>query len=166
VFVVRVLSRGGSAAVTLNWILVILIAPYVGLLLYYLFPRKLQLHRLKKRSQRLSAIETPGRRSKAERWLDPVNRLVEGLDPDSVHDGNRVTLLETGQQFVEQVREAVAEARSFIHLQSFIFRPDQTGTRVLAMLADAARTANLPDLVVMALIIGWGIRAARGRRST
>ena len=39
VFVYRVLTRGGSAASTLLWMVVILAAPWLGLLAYYLLPR-------------------------------------------------------------------------------------------------------------------------------
>ena len=52
VFVYRVLTRGGSPASTLLWMAVILLTPWLGLIAYYLLPRRLQLRRLKRVRQR------------------------------------------------------------------------------------------------------------------
>jgi hypothetical protein len=64
-FVYRVLVRGGSPASTLLWIAVILAAPWLGLLLYYLFPRRLQLRRL--RRVRVRRAKLRGARSRSGR---------------------------------------------------------------------------------------------------
>ena len=58
VFVYRVLTRGGSAASTLLWMVVILAAPWLGLLAYYLLPRRLQLRRLRRLQERADRIGT------------------------------------------------------------------------------------------------------------
>ncbi|MGB3965381.1 MAG: PLDc N-terminal domain-containing protein, partial [Planctomycetota bacterium] len=47
-FVYRVLVRGGSPASTLLWVVVILAAPWLGLCLYFLFPARLHLRRLRR----------------------------------------------------------------------------------------------------------------------
>ncbi len=143
VFVVRVLTRGGSAAATLNWVLIILITPYAGLLLYYLLPRRIQLKRLKRRANKMSWISSqlaevvPASASTVNH--DGLTRLLCRLDPDAVHDGNRLTLLETGADFVADSVEWIERAEDFVHLETYIFRPDRTGLRLLELLTRAAR---------------------------
>lgn len=140
VFVVRVLSRGGSASVTLAWVLIILAAPYVGLVLYYLLPRRIHMRRLKHRVHR-RAFDSGSPRAIASTESepdDPVLRLLERLAPDSVTRHNRVELLASGARFAEQACAAIDAATEFVHVQTFILRPDDTGLRFLERLRDAA----------------------------
>lgn len=142
VYVAQILRAGGRPAATLNWILVIILAPVLGLLLYYLLPRRLQRRHLQRRAQRLAWIDTnldelrlPSQTPVA---AEPLTQLMQRLDPDSVQRGNRLTLLPTGQEALDAGREAIAGARRFVHLQTYIFRPDATGLLVLQWLTEAA----------------------------
>ena len=142
-FVARVSTRRASPAATLTWIVVILAAPWLGLLLYYLLPRSLQMRRLRRRKERLAWIEDslaellapPGPDAQ---HLGPLARLIERLDPDSLSAGNRLQLLETGAEFFAQAAEAIAKAQHFVHFEAYIFRPDHTGRMLLRLLTEAA----------------------------
>ena len=142
VFVARVLRRGGNPAVTLNWVLVILAAPYVGMLFYYLLPHRLYRRRLRRRAERVAWIEPslPGAEwpSVGVPTGDELSRLLTRFDPEAVHPGGRLRLLATGEDLLEAARTAIASAKQFVHLQTYIFRPDAAGRRVLEMLAAAA----------------------------
>ncbi len=144
VFVVRVLSQGGSPSTTIAWVLLILSAPYVGLALYYLLPRRLLLRRLAKRADQMAWIEpqlqtvlpsTPPAGPRTE----PLERLLCRLDHDAVVDGNQLELLPTGADFVTRSLAALDQARSFVHLEAYIFRPDGTGTALIERLTEVAR---------------------------
>ena len=57
--VFRILLSGGSPAGTLNWIIIILVAPFLGLVLYYLMPRRMQRRLLRQRTMRRSGTPSP-----------------------------------------------------------------------------------------------------------
>lgn len=141
-FLVRVVRRGGSIAVTLNWTFVILAAPYLGVLLYYLLPRGISRLRLRRRQKRLAWIEPTlsgaAAASEPARSLDPVNRLLRNFDPDAVQRGNALELLDTGPDALAAMRDAIERAEHFVHLQTYIFRPDAGGQEVMELLRRAA----------------------------
>ncbi len=142
VFVTRVLRRGGNPAVTLNWVFIILAAPYVGVVLYYLLPHRLHRRRLRRRVERLAGIEPalPAGATHPEAVpRDDLHRLLGSFDPDAVHHGGHLRLLPSGSDMLEAARTAIAGAERFVHLQTYILRPDEAGRRVLELLAAAAR---------------------------
>jgi len=163
VFLVRVVRRGGSTSVTLNWTFVILAAPYLGMVLYYLLPHGISRRRLRRRQQRLAWIEptlavaVPETTSTLR--LDAVNRLLRNLDPDAVQRGNSLRLLGSGVDAMAGIREVVAAAESFIHLQTYIFRPDAAGLEVL----DLLRAAAGRGVEVRLLYDSFGSWALKGR---
>jgi cardiolipin synthase len=53
--------------------------------------------------------------------------------------GNRVELFREGRSALDAMLAAIAAARHRVHLESYIFRADQTGQRFLAALAERAR---------------------------
>lgn len=68
--------------------------------------------------------------------------------------GNRITLLETGDEYFPALLEALARATREVHLETYIFADDVTGRRVaLALAACAAR-----GVVVRVLVDGFGSR--------
>ncbi|HRH79445.1 MAG TPA: cardiolipin synthase ClsB [Thiobacillaceae bacterium] len=68
--------------------------------------------------------------------------------------GNRLTLLENGASYFPALLEALDGARQEIHLESYIFEPDDTGRAVLDALIRAARR----DVRVHMLLDGFGCR--------
>jgi cardiolipin synthase len=162
VFVTRVLLRGRSPSATLSWIVVILVTPWIGLVLYYLMPRRLQMRRLKRRKRRLAWVEsvvdpllepeTPSLESD-----DPLLRLVHRLDDEALTAGNTVRLLETGTEFFSEAGEAISQAKKHVHFEAYIFRPDSTGQMLLKLLAEAARRGVEVRLLFDALG-SWALR--------
>jgi cardiolipin synthase len=149
VFVLRVLARGGSPATTLLWVAVILAAPWLGMLLYYLFPRRLQLRRLRRLRQKQSrwrgglrgprSVE-PALPDEAElAGESSLRRLLQGMTPDAVSGGNRVHWLPDGREFFGAAASAIGRAQTFVHLEVYIFRADRTGMELLRLLTTAAQ---------------------------
>jgi len=138
VFVYRVLTRGGSTASTLLWMIFILAAPWLGLLAYYLLPRRLQLRRLKrvrKRSERL--LDARGDDGDAE---SPPGDLEHLLDLNGgLSDGNALRWIPSGKEFFELAAEQVRGARHYLHCVVYILRPDETGLAFLKLMTEAAR---------------------------
>jgi cardiolipin synthase len=145
VFVSRILARGGAPASTLLWVFVILAAPWIGMMLYYLFPRRLQRRRLRllRTSQQRWRLSSRGARSATDggevRSPSPFCRLLLGLANDRVSAGNRVSWLPSGADFFNAAALAIEGSTAFVHVAMYIFRPDATGLRLLSLLAGAAK---------------------------
>jgi cardiolipin synthase len=136
VFVYRILVRGGSPASNLLWIAIILSLPWLGLLLYYLLPRSIQLRRLR-RIRRRGARAREGRAAGGGR--DDARGLAALFAADgALCDDNRVEWLAGGEEFFARVEQAIATARRQVHCVVYILRPDATGRRFLDCLTEAA----------------------------
>jgi cardiolipin synthase len=122
---------------------VILAAPWIGLLLYYLMPRRLQLRRLRRlrvRGARLREVRPRARgggEPKAERR--GLAALLAGGDGSGLVPGNAVVWLPSGEDFYARAERAIRGATRHVHCTVYIFRPDRAGLRFLSLLADAAR---------------------------
>ncbi len=68
------------------------------------------------------------------------------------HDGNRITLLQNGQDFFPAICRAIAQAQHSIHLETYIFNLDDSGHSVL----EALREASARGVRVRVVIDGFG----------
>ena len=75
-------------------------------------------------------------------------------------EGNRLTLLDTGPRRLEALLDLIAGAQHSLRLIYYIYADDDTGARVLAALADAARRGVAVTMIVDAL----GSEPAASRR--
>lgn len=66
--------------------------------------------------------------------------------------GNRIALLRTGDEYFPALAAAIDAARAEIHLETYIFADDPTGTRIARALAEAARRG----VAVRVLVDGFG----------
>jgi len=134
-----------SPAATLAWGLVLAFLPIVGLPLYLLLgPRRLARRRLKLAAVRgrMAKVKAAwarahqGDNSPISQLMRTINALPHGLPPEPAR---RVTLLTDGDQTLDAIVAAVDAACHHVHLEYYIFRPDQAGARLRDALARAAR---------------------------
>lgn len=76
--------------------------------------------------------------------------------------GNRLTLLPGGEDFFPALRQAIDAAEHEIHLETYIFAEDETGS----LIAEALRRAASRGVRVRLLIDGFGSRNFAERRLT
>jgi cardiolipin synthase len=73
----------------------------------------------------------------------PADHIFRATDPavrpNRVFLGNRAQLLVDGDEFYPSLRAAIAEAKSSVHLQTFIFGRDPIGREFLELLSEKAR---------------------------
>ncbi|MCA8973415.1 MAG: PLDc N-terminal domain-containing protein, partial [Planctomycetes bacterium] len=120
-FVYHILVRGGSTASSLLWMAVILIAPWLGLLLYYLLPRSIQLRKLR-RIRKRTARARQGRATGAE-FIGEAAGLTALLDDDGgLCRGNQVRWLAGGEEFFAAAEAAIAAAEHQVHCVVYILR--------------------------------------------
>lgn len=156
----HVLQQRREASSALFWLMVVWSFPFLGVTGYLFFG----IHRVPEKAwKRRNAMEAFGRertaREEAELsavyWramnssvaterIPPgatrVNRTLNSLLPDfPLLGGNRLDLLQNGDEAYPAMLEAIHSARHHIHLQSFILANDGVGKKFLDALLEQAR---------------------------
>ncbi|MHC4846593.1 MAG: phospholipase D-like domain-containing protein, partial [Planctomycetota bacterium] len=139
-----------------------LFVPGLGFALYWL----LGVNRLRTRGQKmrrvwpeladgLGAIGAPENRAGVRdvpRELVQLARVGDAVTKQPLMRGNRLSLLHNGEEAYPAMVRAIREARSSVHLCSYIFAADDVGKEFIEALADATRRG----LSVRVLIDGIG----------
>ncbi|MET0507965.1 MAG: cardiolipin synthase [Burkholderiaceae bacterium] len=145
--IVFLLAQRRRPTATLAWLIGFLSVPLVSVAMYFLFgPRKLQRRRLKRDlaktvASRIADIprgETPSTLA-SRNWLASLANVPVFLDNSPARASWRVGLLFDGDSTYEAIEAAIAKAESQIHLEYYIFDPDEIGLRWRDLLAERAR---------------------------
>jgi cardiolipin synthase A/B len=148
--VARLMSEKKAPANTFAWLLVIVLMPYAGVPLYLLFGgRKLRsIIALKKR---LVPILPQPVASVSEFATTPVAQTVAAAGAGAPVSGNRLQLLPTGEDDFMELERQICAARHSIHITAFILGRDDTGRRIVGLLAQRAREGIKVRLLLDAL---------------
>ncbi len=158
-FMIWVLFGKTDATSAVAWLLLIFFLPFIGVILYLLFGYQHVYRKLRRKKKHRVAYPEPRRtvaysqftqRESAETAADALPRrdpstmesLVElgkRFGASEVTLGNHVEVFFDGPSCFERMFEAIRQARHHIHLQVYIFRPDDTGRRFVDALAQRAR---------------------------
>jgi cardiolipin synthase A/B len=152
---------------TVGWAGLVILAPLVGLLLYWLFG----INRITRRAHRLrpQASEASDRAElaserRAQRSLQAdypslvrLGHLGDALTGLPLEAGNRVESLVDGDHAYPRMLEAIDQAKETIGLSIYIFDKDAAG----ALFADALERAHRRGVRVRVLIDGVGQRYSR-----
>lgn len=127
-------------AATLGWLLALAALPLLGFAIYHFFgPRRIRRQRLRRVRAR-AALHAPLPADEGEAMHPRLTALVRsttGLDAVHMHAPR---LLRDGEQTYTAMLDAIAQARHHIHLASYIYDPDATGTLFRDALTERART--------------------------
>jgi cardiolipin synthase len=134
----RLLSEKKQPANTLAWLLAIVLIPYVGVPLYLLLGGR-KLRRLVATKLRVPSVvpvvDFPAPVAAASPTAQTVN--ANGNCPPV--GGNRLQLITDGQDAYAQLERQILAARHSIHITTFILGRDDTGRRVVQLLAERAK---------------------------
>lgn len=136
-----------------SWLLLVLFLPIPALVLYHLIGR---------------ARFPAWRHRRFEETVDARRAVARMLPPAQVHDerlarlaellggfpdcgGNRVKLLSNYDQAIDAMVDAIEGAKTSVHLLTYIFADDATGSRVAQALANARRRGVDVRLLIDAL---------------
>ena len=134
--VARLMSEKRAPANTFAWLLLIILLPYVGVPLFLVFGGR-KLRRLAERKSRvLPTLPAPPPSPSA---LSPVAHTVMASGAGAPVAGNALRLLTTGEATYAALENAIREARHSIHITTFILGRDDTGRRIVKLLAARAR---------------------------
>ncbi|MBX3750276.1 MAG: PLDc N-terminal domain-containing protein [Opitutaceae bacterium] len=137
--VARLVTEKRQPGNTLAWLLGIVLIPYVGVPLYLLFGGR-KLRRIMARKSRLLPT-LPGPASPAASTFAqlPVARTVAASGACAPVAGNRLDLLTNGEEAYAALEAGINGARESIHVTTFILGRDDTGRRLVRLLARRAR---------------------------
>ena len=147
-----------SPVSTLAWIMVLNLMPVVGLLVYaYFGPQRIKRQRLKrwhKRAALMSREDVSALR--AERpdvpaWAVQHARLIEEASGLPMSSAQSVDVLASGGATLDALLREIDGACGHIHLEYYIFEPDETGSRLLQALIAKARAGVKVRLLVDAI---------------
>ena len=129
---------------TLPWIVVLLLAPGIGLVFYFFFgydlsKKRLISRRTRKRITTRLAESDPAECPAIAPQLTPLVRLLRETVNAVPLYGSRITPYTDGCTKMEALLAAIAAARHHVHLQYYILLDDDTGCRLRDALIAKAR---------------------------
>lgn len=139
---------------TLAWIFGLVLLPFLGLPVYFLFgPRRLRRRKLRYRDKRVAVTHALANAS--ERMPTPyATRLAgigERLQHTHVSTATRVELFYEGDDVYDAILGAIERARDHVHVEYYIFEADEVGAKLRDALAAAANRGVEVRLLVDAV---------------
>ena len=139
-----VISENRNPVKSLGWITVLLFLPVVGMVLYAFFGRSMKSKRLisNKNKRKLNRIEPF--RIIDESKLPLSNeckqeiRLARSLTGARYFPGNEVDIFTNCSEMFTQLKKDITEAKSYIHMQFYIFEDDELGHEISELLIKKA----------------------------
>lgn len=133
---INIIFYGSRATKMVSWILTVFALPFAGPILYYLFGvnrRKFKLFKLKQTEKRKLYSQThkelkSGNHSIHEFDTTLENKLANLIRKNSYfapYDGNKITLLNNGQDTFQSIFDAIEDAKKSIHIQYYILAQGQ-----------------------------------------
>jgi len=136
---------------TLSWVMSLALLPYIGFLIYFLLgPQKIQRQRLRRGRSRTGMEQFADPQGGAPECMElaRLGQATTGLPPSSATDAR---WLVDGHATYEALLEAIAGARHHVHLEYYIWSPDQTGLQLRDALAEKARAGVQVKLLLDAV---------------
>ena len=140
-----VVSENRNPVKSLAWVTVLLLLPVVGMVLYLFFGRSLKSVRMISRRNRQAL------RSREEFPTIDIDslpltteskqiiRLVGRLGGCHYFPGNSIDVFTAGRDKMQALMRDIAAARSYVHLQYYIFEDDATGRALADLLIEKVR---------------------------
>lgn len=148
--IARLMREKRAPANTFAWLLVIVFLPWLGVPLYLLIGGR-KLERIARRKRRLQPALPPGSPARPVGPLNPTAQAIAAAGAPRPVAGNQVRLLTTGEEAYAALEAGIRGARSHIHLATFILGRDDTGRRLIRLLAQRAQEGVRVRLLVDSL---------------
>jgi cardiolipin synthase len=142
-----ILMQRRTPTATLAWVIGFLSLPYFGAVLYFFFgPRKLARRKLRRAMARRLAEKSIGgelnvlpRGFEHDTPFSSLARLAVMRNDASPVRASSVELFDTGDGKYASVEQAMRAATKHIHIEYYIFEPDEIGTRWRDLLIERAK---------------------------
>lgn len=150
--IIFIIMENRDAQSTFSWILIFILLPLFGLLIYIFFGRNWRIHSHKKkvfkeglydelektlqpiRDKEISVVShlKEGSMSKHKKLVD----ILHGFEEASFTGYNSVKILQNGSKKFPALEEDLKNAQNFIHMEYFIWRDDVLTNRIKDILID------------------------------
>ncbi len=143
-FSVYVVSQKKEPAVTLSWILAFFFLPYLGLFFFLMvgyrrYRRRRSSKPLHFQSQAGSQIDhEPASPLKIDSELAELEKIAAHFSGFPASCGNRITVYHEASETDAAIVRAIKNASHHVHLEYYIFDPDDKGLLYAGLLIDAA----------------------------
>jgi cardiolipin synthase len=135
VFLAYLLRQKRSPTSTIAWLLVVIFLPYIGVPLYLMLGGR-KMSRMAGRKEKVYPAGVRPRNSPAERGTE---RLLSSHGVPPATSGNRAELIRTGVDGYRELMRLIDDARSTIHITTYILGRDQVGRDLIERLSQRAR---------------------------
>lgn len=152
--VARLVGERRAPANTFAWLLVIVLIPWLGVPLYLLIGGR-KLRRLVAGKQILCPVLPGAHPEASDEICLPVANTVVGAGACAPMGGNHVHFLATGEEDFAQLEAGIQGARHSIHITTFILTRDDTGRRIVNLLASRAKEGIKVRLLLDAIGSLW-----------
>lgn len=158
VLTVWIILQKRTPAATLGWILSLALLPYIGFVVYYfLGPKRMKKNRsrrLRNQAHLFARADIASLRklaAESPQTIQSLARLGTSTCGNPVSTADTLTLLVGGAKTYDAIQEAIRQARHHVHLEYYIFEPDETGTAFRQLLIEKAREGVEVRLLIDAL---------------
>ena len=139
-----IITENRNPLKTLPWIVVLVLAPVVGLVFYFFFGQNLSKQRIiSRRTRKRITMQLEEPEHPEGPGIPPRYRPLASLLLNTLHSvplyGSRIAVYTDGKSKMEALMEEIARARHHIHIQYYILNDDQTGCRLRDALVAKAR---------------------------
>lgn len=134
--VVVVIAENRNPLKTIPWVVVLLLAPVVGLVFYFFFGQDNRKQRIISRRTYKRIMKCPQERLLAQdaccvpEIYKPLSALLTNTNQAPLLFGSKITIYTNGSDKFEALLAEIAKASHHIHLQYYIFCDDETGNKV------------------------------------
>lgn len=145
VIIIRVLLKEEYAYNKSYWLLIIVLNPILGIILYGIFARDFQLRKFPKTRPLIYHKAFLGYEEKSlelpySGQFSNIFSFIEKTTNRSIYqDDTKVTLLNNGDNFFPKLEEELKKAKDYILMEFYIIKTDVIGKRILNILADKAK---------------------------
>lgn len=146
---------------TLSYIIVLLVFPFIGLLVYYLFGQEYRKSKIFSRKNVLNQSFVKQIQNDLELDIKIIEKVDELLEEKSklipllyksekskLTVRNEIELIKNGDDKFKLLLKDLNEANHHIHLQYFILKDDTIGTKVLDILCEKAKSGLQVKIVI------------------
>lgn len=151
--VILILTENSNSGKTVAWLLILMILPGVGLILYYLFGYDVRRNDKSHENylifrDKINEIASDALKNKLSEMTDSVllrpeysqlADLLKNSNDSEVISGSEIEIITSGQRKLEALIEDIKNARHHIHFEYFYFRRDENCRYIRELLMQKAR---------------------------
>ncbi len=144
----RVIMRKRAASVSLAWLVVILLLPFAGAIIYLMFgENRLGEHRAKRAAANVAFLSSWADNLKKKSHVDwslinhecePIHRLIDSIFQIPAMQDNDLQLIDTSERFFASLLADINGAQTFCYLQFYIMHQGGDVDKVIDALIRAA----------------------------